>query len=142
FNDHIGISAGAFSRTKRVQAAKSLLDQTALPVTAIALATGFKSIRRFNDAFKQTYGMAPRSIRRNAVKNLEKSGHVSLRVAYRAPFSWTYFVGYMSARSVRGVESITTKEFQRTVLLDNKPYWLKVSPDPTTRHLVITFPIA
>jgi AraC family transcriptional regulator of adaptative response / DNA-3-methyladenine glycosylase II len=52
--------------TRRVQAAKRLIDRTAMPLSEIAFAAGFRSIRRFNDAFRATYGRPPSSFRRTA----------------------------------------------------------------------------
>jgi transcriptional regulator GlxA family with amidase domain len=53
--------------TQRVQAAKRLIDQTAMPLSEIAFAAGFRSIRRFNDAFRATYRRPPSSFRQKAI---------------------------------------------------------------------------
>lgn len=64
FVKHLGASPGAVAATRRVQRAKRLIDQTGLPLSEIAFAAGFASVRRFNDAFKATYGRAPSSFRK------------------------------------------------------------------------------
>ena len=64
FLRHAGATPSELASTRRVQAAKRLIDETTMPLAAIAFATGFRSIRRFNDAFKQTYGRAPSAMRR------------------------------------------------------------------------------
>ena len=64
FVRHIGATPSEIAATRRVQAAKRLIDQTAMPLSEIALAAGFRSLRRFNDAFRATYGRPPSSLRR------------------------------------------------------------------------------
>jgi AraC family transcriptional regulator of adaptative response / DNA-3-methyladenine glycosylase II len=64
FLRHAGASPRAVAGTRRVQRAKTLLDETALPIAAIAFAAGFSSIRRFNAAFRAVYRRPPSAIRR------------------------------------------------------------------------------
>jgi AraC family transcriptional regulator, regulatory protein of adaptative response / methylated-DNA-[protein]-cysteine methyltransferase len=58
-----GATPTEIAATRRVQAAKRLIDQTAMPLSEIAFAAGFRSIRRFNAAFRAIYGRAPSSFR-------------------------------------------------------------------------------
>jgi AraC family transcriptional regulator, regulatory protein of adaptative response / methylated-DNA-[protein]-cysteine methyltransferase len=67
FLRHTGATPSGVAATRRVQAAKRLIDQTAMPLSEIAFAAGFRSIRRFNDAFRATYGRPPSSFRRAAI---------------------------------------------------------------------------
>ncbi len=71
FGRHAGASPTAVATTRRVQRAKALLDQTALPMSAIAFAAGFASIRRFNAAFRAVYRRPPSAIRRGKRKHRE-----------------------------------------------------------------------
>lgn len=64
FLKHVGASPRDIAATRRVQAAKRLIDRTELPMSEIAFASGFQSIRRFNDAFRQTYGRPPSAFRK------------------------------------------------------------------------------
>jgi AraC family transcriptional regulator of adaptative response/methylated-DNA-[protein]-cysteine methyltransferase len=64
FLQHAGATPSEIAATRRVQAAKRLIDQTAVSLSEIAFAAGFRSIRRFNDAFRATYGRPPSSFRR------------------------------------------------------------------------------
>jgi AraC family transcriptional regulator of adaptative response / DNA-3-methyladenine glycosylase II len=73
FLRHIGATPKGVAVTRRVQAAKRLIGATDLPLTEIALAAGFKSVRRFNDAFHKTYQRPPSSFRRNRPES--RSGH-------------------------------------------------------------------
>ncbi len=65
FLQHVGASPIAVAQTRRLHFAKHLLDETDLPITQIALAAGFGSIRRFNTAFQKTYSRAPRELRKH-----------------------------------------------------------------------------
>jgi AraC family transcriptional regulator of adaptative response / DNA-3-methyladenine glycosylase II len=64
FLRHAGATPSEMAATRRVQIAKRLIDNTAMPLSEIAFAAGFRSIRRFNDAFRATYRRAPSSLRR------------------------------------------------------------------------------
>jgi len=67
FLHHAGATPSEIAATRRVQAAKRLIDQTAMPLSEIAFTAGFRSIRRFNDAFRATYGRPPSSFRRTGI---------------------------------------------------------------------------
>ena len=67
FLQHAGATPTEIAATRRVQAAKRLIDQTAMPLSEIAFTAGFRSIRRFNDAFHTTYGRPPSSFRRTGI---------------------------------------------------------------------------
>jgi AraC family transcriptional regulator of adaptative response / DNA-3-methyladenine glycosylase II len=64
FRQHAGASPTAVALTRRVQRAKTLVDGTAMPMSAIAFAAGFASIRRFNAAFRAVYRRPPSTLRR------------------------------------------------------------------------------
>ncbi len=64
FLSHAGASPVAVATTRRVQRAKSLIEETAMPMAAVAFAAGFSSIRRFNAAFRSVYRRPPTAIRR------------------------------------------------------------------------------
>src|ERR1700745_277822 len=64
FLRHTGAPPSEIAATRRVQAAKRLIDQTTMGLSDIAFAAGFRSVRRFNDAFRATYGRPPSSFRR------------------------------------------------------------------------------
>ena len=64
FLRHAGATPSEVAATRRIQAAKRLIDGTRRPLGEIAFAAGFSSVRRFNDAFRATYGRAPSSFRK------------------------------------------------------------------------------
>ena len=64
FLRHAGATPSEVAATRRIQAAKRLIDGTRQPLGEIAFAAGFGSVRRFNDAFRATYGRPPSSFRK------------------------------------------------------------------------------
>jgi AraC family transcriptional regulator of adaptative response / DNA-3-methyladenine glycosylase II len=117
--------------TRRLLLAKQLLTETTLPVTEIAFASGFASLRRFNDAFNSRYGMAPSRLRRNA-KDHGNSDAVSgdtstLQLAYRPPYDWHGILEFLAGRALKGVEWVTDSAYARTVHLGESRGWIRVT---------------
>jgi len=83
FLRHAGASPTAVATTRRVQRAKALIDETALPMSAIAFAAGFASIRRFNAAFRAVYRRPPSTIRHAARRRRASRQSVAETVAAR-----------------------------------------------------------
>src|ERR1041385_9215992 len=93
--------------TRRLLLAKQLLTETKLPVTEIAFASGFSSLRRFNDAFSTRYGMPPTRLRKKAVEDAgisNGSGTSILQLSYRPPYDWPGMLAFLKARELKGVE--------------------------------------
>src|SRR5579862_3493591 len=116
FARHVGASPLAVAQTRRLHFAVCLLSETTLPITQIAMAAGFGSSRRFNDAFRHTYGRAPRELRRAGRRNPAAGAEeVILRLAYRPPYDWNQVHGFLAARAVPGVERVDARGYARTV---------------------------
>jgi AraC family transcriptional regulator, regulatory protein of adaptative response / DNA-3-methyladenine glycosylase II len=113
---HIGASPMALANTQRVFFAKKLLNETDLPVTQIAFASGFGSPRRFNAAFRQTYRQTPSSFRRRA-SQASAGTHFQCRLSLpmRPPFSWERMLGFYRRRAIPGVECVDENGYQRTI---------------------------
>jgi AraC family transcriptional regulator, regulatory protein of adaptative response / DNA-3-methyladenine glycosylase II len=120
FVQHVGASPITVAQTRRLHFAKHLLDETALPITEIALAAGFGSLRRFNDTFRKTYGRAPRQLRRQRQRGLAAGGghEVALRLAFRPPYDWAQVEAFLATRAVPGVERVDSRGYARTVEWD------------------------
>ena len=80
FLEHLGASPVAVAQTQRVHFAKKLIDETRLPMGEVALAAGFSSVCRFNDAIRKSYGRAPRELRRPAAGASDGAG-LTLKLA-------------------------------------------------------------
>jgi AraC family transcriptional regulator of adaptative response / DNA-3-methyladenine glycosylase II len=117
FARHVGASPIAVAQTRRLHFAVCLLEETKLPITQIAMAAGFGSSRRFNDAFRNTYRRAPRELRRVGRRTGASSGteEVVLRLAYRPPYDWAHMRDFLATRALRGVERVDERGYARTV---------------------------
>lgn len=118
FLQYVGASPIAVAQTRRLHFAKRLLDETDLPITQIALAAGFGSIRRFNTAFQKTYARAPREMRKRSSRESARD-EVALRLAYRPPYHWNQVHGFLATRALPGVERVDAHGYARTVALSS-----------------------
>jgi AraC family transcriptional regulator of adaptative response / DNA-3-methyladenine glycosylase II len=130
FVQHVGASPIAVAQTRRLHFAKRLLDETSLPITEIALAAGFGSLRRFNSAFQQTYGRAPRDLRRERCDGAGSQGgnEVVLKLAFRPPYDWIQVHNFLAARAVTGVERVDERGYVRTVAVGDSHGIICVRP--------------
>jgi AraC family transcriptional regulator of adaptative response / DNA-3-methyladenine glycosylase II len=113
FAQHIGASPIAVAQTRRLHFAKRLIDETSLPMTDIAVAAGFGSLRRFNATFQNTYGRAPRDLRKR--RGGPNSQEVVLTLAFRPPYDWNHVRDFLARRAVPGVERVDGRGYARTV---------------------------
>jgi AraC family transcriptional regulator, regulatory protein of adaptative response / DNA-3-methyladenine glycosylase II len=100
--------------TRRLLLAKQLLTETALPVTDVALAAGYNSLRRFNAAFKVGCGMAPGAIRRQKSATTD-SASLSLRLGYRPPLDFARMLAFLGKRVIPGIERVNEDSYERMV---------------------------
>ncbi|HEX5340405.1 MAG TPA: AlkA N-terminal domain-containing protein [Gammaproteobacteria bacterium] len=129
FVQHVGAPPVTVAQTRRLHFAKRLIDDTALPMTGIALASGFGSLRRFNAAFRNTYGRAPRELRRERrnAGNARTEG-LCLRLAYRPPYDWKALHDFLAARAMPGVERVTSHAYARSIRINDVNGWIEVQP--------------
>ncbi len=106
FRQHLGASPVAVAQTRRVLLAKQLIHETHLPMTEIAFASGFGSIRRFNETFRHLFGRAPRELRRAAGpdSSAAASGELVLLLRYHPPYDWDAMVAFLRQRAIAGIE--------------------------------------
>ncbi len=128
FVRHVGTSPLAVARTCRLRFAKRLLDDTDLRVTEIALAAGFGSLRRFNDAFRRTYGRAPGEMRRRRRGGLDSEAReeVVLKLAYRPPYDWPQMLECLETHAVTGVERVDAQSYSRTLAVGDDAALIRV----------------
>jgi AraC family transcriptional regulator of adaptative response / DNA-3-methyladenine glycosylase II len=107
--------------------AKRLITETQLPLTEIAFAAGFDSVRRFNALFRSHYRLTPTSLRRSAARP-GLADCFRLTLAYRPPLDWQAVLRFLSARAIPGVECVTSDTYQRTVGVGAYHGWLCVAP--------------
>ncbi|MBA2237174.1 MAG: DNA-3-methyladenine glycosylase 2, partial [Lysobacter sp.] len=137
FVERLGVAPLGVHSTRRLLFAKQLLTETALPVTEIALAAGFGSLRRFNAAFLDAYRMSPRELRRDP--HTSPAGTLTLRLGYRPPYDFTAMLGFLRGRALPGVEVVDHDSYSRVIAAPgaepgSAPSWLRVSAWPGGEH--------
>jgi AraC family transcriptional regulator of adaptative response / DNA-3-methyladenine glycosylase II len=123
----LGVSPVQLAQTNRLLLAKRLIAETTLPLTEIAFAAGFDSVRRFNALFRSHYRLTPSTLRRCPARPAV-ADFLRLTVAYRPPLDWHALLRFLSARAIPGVECVTGDTYQRTVCVGGHRGWLRVSP--------------
>ena len=139
FGAEFGVSPVEFAQTQRLLLAKRLLTDTALPVTEIAFASGFGSLRRFNALFKQRYRLQPSQLRKHMNANRKINGPVApdalhFELSFRPPYDWPTVSAFLAARAIAGVEAVEDGRYRRTarISVEGKEHrgWIEVSPSP------------
>ena len=128
FLRHVGAPPVAMAQTRRLHFAKRLIDETQLPITQIAFAAGFKSIRRFNTAFQRTFRCAPRELRRQFTEIARNEDEVVLRLAFRPPYDWPQVRDFLAKRAVPGVELLDERGYMRSVSIGKSHAVITVRP--------------
>ena len=135
FRQHLGASPVSVAQTRRVLLAKQLIHETRLPMPEVALASGFGSIRRFNEIFQGLFGRPPGALRRATVADVSsrQNGEVSIRLGYRPPYDWATMVAFLEARAIPGVEVVSNDRYARTIEIDGVNGVVAGSRPPVTR---------
>lgn len=120
FEEHLGASPLDVAATRRVLFAKKLISETNLPMTDVALAAGYQSLRRFNAAFRAAYAMTPRAIRRGRAPLAAAGEHV-LRLPYRPPFDFAATLRFFARRAIPGIEAVDEICYARRFVFDGVP---------------------
>lgn len=113
----LGAGPQALARAQRARTARSLLESTALPVSEVAFAAGFASLRQFNATVREVYGLSPTGLRAAADRRGGPAGPGALliRLAYRPPFDAAHMFGFLAARAVPGVEEGDADHYRRSL---------------------------
>jgi len=122
FHEEFGVSPVEFSQTQRLLMAKQLLTDTNMPVSSVALASGFKSLRRFNALLKERYRLAPTDFRKMHKLAAPESADAELvfRLSYRPPLDWELLMGFLAQRAIPQVEAVEGGRYLRTVRVRRK----------------------
>lgn len=132
FVERIGAPPISVHTTRRLLFAKQLLTETALPVTEVALASGFRSLRRFNAAFAQANRIPPRELRRHP--RAAAGAALVLRLGYRPPYAFDALLAFLRTRALPGVELVDAHSYARVFGPASAPGWLRLSAWPGGEH--------
>ena len=138
----LGAGPLAIARAQRAQTARILTETTALPLSEIAFAAGFASIRQFNATIREVFAVTPTQRREARGKRIAATrrlaampagdpaapGLIRLRLAYRAPIDGERMLGYLAARAIPGVEEVRDGSYRRTISLPNGVGILSLGP--------------
>lgn len=143
FEAEYGVTPAQYFRTCRLLLAKSLLTDTDLPVSRVAKASGFGSVRRFNDAFKEHYRLTPSDLRKRQGKTGIRAGTIALHLSYRPPYRFSELLAFFRDRALAHVELVDDTSYTRTVRLEDRDGnitcgWVRVEDDPANNQLVVT----
>ncbi len=145
FEAQFGVSPLQYLQTRRLLTAKQLLADTQLPITQIALMSGFASVRRFNAAFAAHYQLNPTQLRRAAPKADGLQG-MTVKLGYRPPYDVAAMLAFMETRRIHTIESIAAcahkywvkRTFGVQVAGEKHTGWLHVRFDEARHQLVLT----
>jgi len=131
FQAEFGVSPVEFAQTQRLLLAKQLLTDTRLPVTEVAFASGFASVRRFNALFRERYRLRPRELRKASLPAAERDA-LAFELGFRPPYDWPAMAAFLGARAIAGVESCDGGAYRCTVRIAaggrEHRGWLEVGP--------------
>lgn len=143
FLEEYHVTPVEYVQTCRLLMAKSLLTDTDLSVTGVAMASGFGSLRRFNELFQKKYQLSPTSLRKEIKEGKDKRSEITVGLGYRAPFEWQKILDFLTLRAIQGVEKVHDEFYFRTVRLRDKSGnlmlgWIKVGNKPQKNILTVS----
>ncbi len=146
FFSEYGVSPVQYLQTQRLLLAKNLLTDTQISMTDVAMISGFGSIRRFNDLFKNHYRLTPNRFRKVGSSMPENRGRITLFLGYRPPYAWDKLISFLAARAVPGVESVVENTYRRTVVIKKAETlyygWVSISNIPKKAVLSVTLALS
>ncbi|MEP7192948.1 MAG: AlkA N-terminal domain-containing protein [Actinomycetota bacterium] len=148
----VGAGPLALARAQRAQTARVLLETSAVPMTDVAFAAGFASVRAFNDTVQDVFAQSPTALRVGAARREgqrgrgmpqpapETAGALSLRLPFRKPFCPDNLFGHLAATAVPGVEEWRAGAYRRTIRLahGHAIVALRPAPDHVACQLLLT----
>ncbi len=150
FAEEFGVSPVQYAQTHRLLLAKRLLTDTMLPVSEVAFAAGFSSVRRMNALFNERYGFPPTRLREaddgNAPtrRQVQDVDGLTFVLPYRPPYDWPRALAFFAQRAVPGVEAVTDGVYRRVIRYGDigsvhVTGWLEVSHMPNKNALQLRF---
>ncbi|NED98833.1 AlkA N-terminal domain-containing protein [Phytoactinopolyspora halotolerans] len=139
----VGAGPLRLARSQRAHTARTLLETTDMPVTEVAFASGFASVRQFNDTIRETYAYTPSDLRRRMRRRAVGAGRgptdahgaqpatgtIALRLAHRRPADLRRVIDFLSTRAVPGIEETIGDTYRRSMSLPHGPAVVELTPD-------------
>ncbi|USD68271.1 DNA-3-methyladenine glycosylase 2 family protein [Vibrio sp. SCSIO 43136] len=124
FAQYLGIAPKQYAQMQQLLFAKQLLHQSQMSVADIAFASGFNSVRRFNDAFVKQLKLTPSQVRKKAPMSAENK----ITLPYRGKLDWQHMLDFYSLRQIEGVEKIEQGRYWRRLIIGGKPCCFSIEP--------------
>jgi AraC family transcriptional regulator, regulatory protein of adaptative response / DNA-3-methyladenine glycosylase II len=143
FRQHLGASPIAVAQTRRVLLAKQLIHETHLSMAEVAFASGFGSVRRFNETFQALFDRPPGALRRGREPKVSAGplGEISLLMRYHPPYDWQAMLEFLRRRAIFGIEAVTDVCYARSVQFDGAQGTVAVEPaNGNALRTVVRFP--
>ena len=142
FLQHLGATPIEVAHTRRLHFAKKLIDETKLPMSEIAIASGFGSVRRFNAGIQKIYHRTPTQIRRlSRLADEQPNNQYLFRLRYRPPYDWPKMLAFLAARATPGVEVVEHDSYRRTISVGKHHGYFEVSPLADSPALLVRLQI-
>ena len=131
----LGAGPLALARAHRAHSARLLIEMSGLPLTDVAFAAGFSSVRQFNETIREVFATTPSQLRAFAASRRGRQGDVggtrlSLRLPFRPPFDAAGLLRFFAAHAVPGVEEVTSTSYARTLRLAHGTGVVRLTPQP------------
>jgi AraC family transcriptional regulator of adaptative response / DNA-3-methyladenine glycosylase II len=141
FRKHLGATPVSVAQTRRILLAKQLIHQTDLSMIDVAMASGFGSVRRFNETFRDLYQRPPGELRRHTAAT-SGSPEIALLLPYRPPYDWAAMIRFLELRAITGVEVVAGNVYSRVIELGETTGSIQVSNAPAQNGLkvIVRFP--
>lgn len=138
FLQHLGATPSAVAQTRRLHFAKKLIDDTNLPMTEVALASGFGCVRRFNAGIKNVYHRTPTQLRQRARQTaIHTENQYVFQLRYRPPYNWKAMLGFLAPRAIPGVEVVDGEVYRRTISLNGSDGFFEAALDAPNNSLSV-----
>ncbi len=132
FASELGVTPVALAQSRRLSLAKQLIQDGSIGLAEVAFASGFRSVRRFNAAFRERFGRAPSELRRARAASDDR---IVIRLDYRPPLDWSALLAFLGPRAVPSIERVDGDRYERTVRVGARTGWVAVAPDPARAAL-------
>jgi len=136
FKAEIGATPGVIARSRRARLARQLLTETSMPVTDVAFAAGFSSVRTFNDTVSKIYKVTPTELRRGTNSDL---GALQVILNFRPPLVVEPLLRSLRARAVPGVEEVDDTSYRRVIRVGDNAAVIELRPSTDAVILTIHY---
>lgn len=140
FSETFGVPPVRYAQTQRLLLARQLLMDTPLSILDVAMASGFKSLRRMNELFRDRYRTNPGRLRRSGSRGLPDE-HV-FELGFRPPYAWQEILDFLEGRAIQNVESVSNGIYRRSALVvigsDRHSGWISIEPAFSRNTLKVT----